>query len=203
MITYKFADKENAKIVTFSVDDPNCLPSIADIKDRIQRQLTWQKESKSFKFEENCAVNVRNHLTKEYIYYNIESDGENGYRISVYYTVGRYYILGVIPITRLIIIVSIVLAFFTYGVSLLFIIPIFVTVYQTMRTLPPICESVVMVIEKYNDELNKNRHSSHEKNKNQDQTTSERMAAMKEKLSGYKTNSQGFKIAEDGTIIRS
>jgi hypothetical protein len=196
----KFDGAKNAEIVNFIIDNPKNLPTVADIQNRIERQLAWNSNSKIFKVENLCAVNKRP-LIKESIYYGILPYGSNRYEISVYFDMKGTILRRVFGITMLL------LAFFTYGISLLvYLIPMVFVVVKSQKKLYHICESIVGAVNGYNDEINKtvnNDKDSQQKPK----TLEERLYEMKDKLSQSGGNSvdgkDGYKIAEDGTIIRN
>ena len=104
-------------------------------------------------------------------------------------------------------ITMLLLAFFTYSISLLvYLIPMVFVVVKSQKKLYHICESIVGAVNGYNDEINKtvnNDKDSQQKPK----TLEERLYEMKDKLSQSGGNSvdgkDGYKIAEDGTIIRN
>ncbi len=188
----RFDGKNNAEIVYFYVDNHAKLPSISDLKERITRQLKWNKESKDFRVEDFTAINIRNYVLKEIVCFDTYPNGDGGYKVHIYYTHNKTIY------TRILLVTSIVLAFFTWGISLLlFIVPLLHATIKSVRTLPGICESLVSVIKDYNDEIN---NCSLKSDQNE-----EKVKEIKDKIMGATMNSskgEDYIIAEDGTIIR-
>lgn len=192
MKSYRFEGKNNAEIVHFYVDNNAKLPSISDLKERITRQLERNSESKDFRVEDFSAINIRNYLLKEIVCFETYPHGDDGYNVHIYYTYDRTIY------TNILFVASIVLAFFTWGLSLLLLLaPLFHTIMKSGRILPGICESLVSAIEDYNVEVN-NCSLKGDLNK-------EKVKEMKDKILGTDMNSSkddDYNIAEDGTIIR-
>ena len=188
----RFDGKNNAEIIYFYVDNHAKLPSINNLKERITRQLKWNRESKDFRVEDFTATNIRNYVLKEIVCFDIYPNGEDSYKVHIYYTHNRTIY------TRILLVTSIVLAFFTWGISLLlFIVPLLHATIKSVRTLPGICESLVSVIKDYNDEINNCSLKS--------DLNEEKVKEIKDKIMGATMNSskgEDYIIAEDGTIIR-